>query len=72
MKRLVGAVLGLLFAQICCELGLTHRESEGLSSCCIVQGRRGTAKSCRLSIFIIYGSCVCVGGVTSTILSELQ
>ena len=26
MKRLVDPVLGLLLAQICCELGLPHRE----------------------------------------------
>ena len=25
MKRLVGPVLGLLLAQVCCELGLPHR-----------------------------------------------
>ena len=25
MKRLAGTVLGLLFAQVCCELGLPHR-----------------------------------------------
>ena len=38
MKWLAGTVLGLLFAQVCCELGLTHRESEGMRHCSIVGG----------------------------------
>ena len=72
MKRLAGTVLGLLFAQVCCELGLPYRGSEGMRRCSIVGGGRGADKSCRLSIFlIIYGSCVC-GGVTFKVLSELQ
>ena len=56
MKGLAGTVLGLLFAQVCCELGLTHRGSEGMRRCSIVGGGRGADKSCRLSILlIIYG-----------------
>ena len=56
MKRLAGAVLGLLFAQVCCELGLPYRGSEGMRSCCIVERGRGADKSCRLFILlIIYG-----------------
>ena len=56
MKRLAGAVLGLLFAQVCCELGLPHREPEGVRRCSVVEGGRGADKSCRLSILlIIYG-----------------
>ena len=56
MKRLAGTVLGLLFAQVCCELGLLHRGSEGMRRCSIVGGGRGADKSCRLSILlIIYG-----------------
>ena len=55
MKRLAGTVLGLLFAQVCCELGLPHRGSEGLRCCSIVVGGRGADKSCRLSTLIIYG-----------------
>ena len=62
MKRLAGTVLGLLFAQVCCELGLPHREPEGVRRCSIVEGGRGADKSCRLSILIIYGSCVCGEG----------
>ena len=38
MKRLAGAVLGLLLAQVCCELGLPHREPEGVRRCSIVEG----------------------------------
>ena len=53
MKRLAGAVLGLLFAQVCCELGLPHREPEGVRRCSIVEGGRGADKSCRLSILLI-------------------
>ena len=45
MKRLAGNVLGLLFAQVCCELGLTHRRSEGMRRCSIVEGGRGADKS---------------------------
>ena len=56
MKGLAGSVLGLLFAQVCCELGLTHKGSEGMRHCSIVGGGRGAGKSCRLSILlIIYG-----------------
>ena len=56
MKRLAGTVLGLLFAQVCCELGQTHKESEGMRHCSIVGGGRGADKSCRLFILlIIYG-----------------
>ena len=56
MKRLAGTVLGLLFAQVCCELGLPHRGSEGMRRCSIVGGGRGADKSCRLFILlIIYG-----------------
>ena len=57
MKRLAGAVLGLLFAQVCCELGLPHRGPEGMRRrCSIVGGWRGADKSCRLFILlIIYG-----------------
>ena len=55
MKRLAGTVLGLLFVQVCCELGLTHKGSEGMRLCCIVKGKRGADKSCRLFIlFTIY------------------
>ena len=56
MKRLAGTVLGLLFAQVCCELGLPHRGSERMRHCSIVGGWRGADKSCRLFILlIIYG-----------------
>ena len=56
MKRLAGAVLGLLFAQVCCELGLPHRGPEGMRRCSIVERGRGADKSCRLFILlIIYG-----------------
>ena len=56
MKRLAGTVLELLFAQVCCELGLPHRGSEGMRHCCIVERGRGADKSCRLFILlIIYG-----------------
>ena len=56
MKRLAGIVLGLLFAQVCFELGLPHREPEGVRRCSIVEGGRGADKSCRPSILlIIYG-----------------
>ena len=74
MKRLAGTVLGLLFAQVAVSWRCPRGASEGLSSCCIVEGERGTDKSCRLSILlIIYGSCVCVcGGVTFKVLLELQ
>ena len=53
MKRLVDTVLGLLFAQVCCELALPHRGSEGMRSCSIVEGGRGADKSCRLFILLI-------------------
>ena len=53
MKRLAGAVLGLLLAQVCCELRLPHREPEGVRRCSIVEGGRGADKSCRLSILLI-------------------
>ena len=53
MKSLAGTVLGLLFAQVCCELGLTHKGSEGMRHCSIVGGGRGADKSCRLLILLI-------------------
>ena len=53
MKGLAGTVLGLLFAQVCCELGLTHRGSEGMRCCSIVGGGRGADKSCILFILLI-------------------
>ena len=56
MKRLAGTVLGHLFVQVCCELGLTHKGSEGIRHCSIVGGVRGADKFCRLFILlIIYG-----------------
>ena len=56
MKRLAGTVLGLLFAQVCCELGLPHRGSEGMRRCSIVGRGRGDDKSCPGA-----GTIVCVG-----------
>ena len=54
MKRLVGPVLGLLLAQVCCELGLPHRgisRTEQLLYCLGVWGEAD--KSCTLSILLI-------------------
>ena len=54
MKRLAGAVLGLLLARVCCELGLPHRGPEGMRRrCSIVERGRGADKSCRLFILLI-------------------
>ncbi|KAB1277034.1 T cell receptor alpha variable 22 [Camelus dromedarius] len=67
MKRLVDAVLGLLFAQVCCEFGLSHRESAGLSSCSVVEGGgMGADKSGTPSRLLI------IPGDTSRVLEELH
>ena len=56
MKGLAGTVLGLCLPRFPVSWGCLTEESEGLSSCCIVKGKREADKSCRLSIlFTIYG-----------------